>query len=265
MWWTLGAAILTGFVVVSLLVGLRLVPDGPGRYILVALALGINYGFVFALASVQEGAYQKVRQEGPEALAGYTYNFTRAGLIGGGVIAASILLGIILYVARPAPVKYDNKLLTLTYPAGWKTDDVNKVDVCKTQQEECFILLYEGRFGYTAMLVGRFWVDATMSPADIERNTWAQFVQRTPGIKLESRDTLKVGGYSAARRFYFTPPSSPKDDDMDYNMQVYIPRGRAVYYISVWSENKPIFEEERSTVDEILSSLRLKEATVVAQ
>jgi hypothetical protein len=265
MWWTLGAAILTGFVVISLLVGLRLIPEGPGRYILVALALGINYGFVFALASVQEGAYQKVRQEGPEALAGYTYNFRRAGLIGGGFIAGSILLGIVLYVTRPAPVKFGNSLLTLTYPASWKAADINQVEVCRTKEEECFVLLYEGRFGYTALLIGRFWLDNAMSATAVERSTWANITQETPGLKLETRDTLKVGGFDAARRFYFAPPSSAKDDDMDYNMHIYIPRGRAVYYISVWSENKAIFEEARSSIDDIVSTLRLKESTVVSQ
>jgi hypothetical protein len=252
MWWTLAAAILTLIVTVGAAVSLwHLVPQGPGQYVLAALLLGTNYGFVFALASLQNGAYQKVRQEGPEALAGYSYNFTRAGLIGGGFIAGSIVLGIVLYVARPMPVRFDHKYVRLTYPADWKTDDVTKSTQCKTS--ECFVYLYQGRFGSTAMVIGRFWLDDAMSPADAEHLTWTNISRQSPGVKLDSRDTVQVGGVSAARRFFFFPTSTSQD--LSYAMQIYVTQGRAAYFISVWSVNKPIFDEDRSAVDEIVASL----------
>ena len=55
------------------------------------LALGMNFGYVWALARLQNGAYKAYQAQGPEALSSYEYNLKGAVLFGASV---ALIIGI---------------------------------------------------------------------------------------------------------------------------------------------------------------------------
>lgn len=259
MWLSMLLAILVPVVAFgSAILLLRVIPLGVGQFLVLMGAAGVSYGFVFALSSLLEGAYQTWHREGTEAAANYPYNWTRAALIGGGVFAGALALGSVIYFTRPGPQTFNHPRIAVTYPAGWKVGDLTQVKDCKTDSE-CFVLLYEGQFGYSGVLIGRFRLTDPAPSASVERTTWINLQQQNAGIVLESRDSLQVGGLDAARRFYFSPPAqSSQSSDMEYVMQIYIVRGQDAYFVSAWGKTKPIFEENRAAIDSIVNSLVLK-------
>ncbi len=60
------------------------------------LALGTNFGFIWALARLQNGAYEKFKQEGYEALQKHEYNVDDAFFFGGVFALAFALFGVFI-------------------------------------------------------------------------------------------------------------------------------------------------------------------------
>jgi hypothetical protein len=73
-------------------------PDLPTQFILSIpmLALGANFGFIWALARLQNGAYKRFTREGHEALQKYEYNVDDALFFGGIVTLACALFGVFI-------------------------------------------------------------------------------------------------------------------------------------------------------------------------
>ncbi|MBI1282187.1 MAG: tetratricopeptide repeat protein [Anaerolineaceae bacterium] len=227
------------------------------QFSLILGGAGIWYGYAFALASVLEGPYQKWHQGGKEALVNYPYKWGRAALVGMGTVAAAVILGTVLTITQPGPQKFDHELMSLTYPPNWTVGDTNKLQSCATDSE-CFAWLYEKRYGYSNILFGRFHLTSTNTAASVERFTWNNLSRQNEGMTLELRDTVQISGMEAARRFYFYPSNDPAYTEKVYGMQIYLVRGEYAYFISEWSANKGIFNENKTAIDQILSSYVLK-------
>ena len=219
--------------------------------------VGAWYGFSFALASVLEDPYKKWHQGGKEAIANYPYKWKRGVLIGLGVMVGASLLGMVVNVSHPGPQQLDHDLMSLTYPGSWTVGDINQLKSCTTDTE-CFAWLYKGRFANTNILFGRFSLSSTSTATRVERNTWNNLTRQNAKLSLETRDTMKISGLDAARRFYFYPPSDPKALTMHYEMQIYMVRGQYAYYVSVWSANKSTFQGDKADIDQILNTYLLK-------
>ena len=257
MWISMAFAILIPVVAIGGAVILaRFVPSAL-QAVLILGGAGAWYGFSFALASLIEDPYQKWHQGGKEAIADYPYKWGRAALIGVGTVVAAMILGGVLNATRPGPQKFEHQLMTMTYPPSWTTGDVSEVKSCK-KQLECFAWLYEKRFGYSNILFGRFSLKAVTSATNVEHDTWNNLTRQNSALTIETRDTIQISGLEAARRFYFYPSTNPKDTDLNYTMQIYMVRGQYAYYISAWSANKGIFEEDKSAIDGMLNSFVLK-------
>ena len=60
------------------------------------LALGANFGFIWALARLQSGAYKVFKQKGVAALDGYAYDVDGAMFFGGIITLAWAIIGVFL-------------------------------------------------------------------------------------------------------------------------------------------------------------------------
>jgi hypothetical protein len=67
-------------------------------FVLIFLAFGVNMGFVWALARLQNGAYKKWQSEGDTALDGYAFDINGAMTFGGLIALAGLVVGIILAI-----------------------------------------------------------------------------------------------------------------------------------------------------------------------
>jgi hypothetical protein len=99
---TILISIFLPIMMVALAIGwiILLIPhsDLPTPFILSIpmLALGINFGFIWALARLQNGAYKQFRREGHEALQKYEYNVDEALFFGGIVTLVCALFGVFI-------------------------------------------------------------------------------------------------------------------------------------------------------------------------
>ena len=73
-------------------------PDLPTQFVLSMpmLALGANFGFLWALARLQNSAYKRFKREGHEALQKYEYNVEDALFFGGIVMVSCALFGVFI-------------------------------------------------------------------------------------------------------------------------------------------------------------------------
>lgn len=62
------------------------------------LALGTNFGYLWALARLQDGAYKAFKKQGPDSLAAYRYDVDGA-LFFGGIVAIAIT--VVLLIVSP--------------------------------------------------------------------------------------------------------------------------------------------------------------------
>jgi len=226
--------------------------------ILFALAMGVSYGWVYGLGSLQNQAYEKWRKEGYEAALTHRYDFIAAALR----VAVTALLfagmGIAVVVVtriQNQPHKFDNSSFTLTYPGAWRLGDTMQVPQCKTILD---CLLQVNRNNYSNILIARFALPGPMRATDIEQQTWPQVQKDVPGIILESRDSLTVAGFSAARRFSLFPASYTPSNDQLYAETIYFSQATEAYVISITCLNKGFFEEDRQDIDSIVASLQWK-------
>lgn len=85
-----GLAILCAFLWISLFIGDQ---DAPIQLVMSVpyLALGVNFGYVWALARLQNGAYKVYEDDGLEALAKYEYNLQGAVIFG---VSVALLIAI---------------------------------------------------------------------------------------------------------------------------------------------------------------------------
>lgn len=60
------------------------------------LALGINFGYLWALARLQSGAYKSFKKQGPGALDGYNYDVDGALFFGGIVAIVFAVLAVLV-------------------------------------------------------------------------------------------------------------------------------------------------------------------------
>lgn len=60
------------------------------------LAMGANFGFIWALARLQSGAYKKFKENGHEALESYEYDMDGALFFGGLVTLGFALFGVLI-------------------------------------------------------------------------------------------------------------------------------------------------------------------------
>jgi len=258
MWISLLCAILLPFVTIgAALLVVRGVPLGLPQMMVIALALGSNLGFVFGLGAVLEPAYKKWQLEGKEAVLNYPYKWGRGVLTGVGIAVAAVAVAIFAFISQPGPQKFENSAISLTYPGSWKTIDFSGIPDCKTHSE-CYIWVIEGRYGFTNAIIGRFSLGYNGPASYIEQNTWQNISQAHPNYRLESRDTLRINGVDAGRRYYFTTKSSSTSTDVQYVMQIYLVRNQYAYFITVVSENKAIFGERRGDIDQLVNSLIIK-------
>ncbi|HXQ35997.1 MAG TPA: hypothetical protein VN843_18420, partial [Anaerolineales bacterium] len=73
-------------------------PDLPMPFVLSIpmLAFGVNFGFLLALARLQNGAYKKFKQEGFGALQGYEYDIDGALFFGAIVTLGFVIFGVFI-------------------------------------------------------------------------------------------------------------------------------------------------------------------------
>lgn len=74
-------------------------PDLPIQFMLSMpmLAMGANFGFLWGLTRLQNGAYKKFKKEGYQALQNYEYNVDDALFFGGLVTLVFTLLGVFIF------------------------------------------------------------------------------------------------------------------------------------------------------------------------
>jgi hypothetical protein len=99
--WTMPTIVL-GFVlpILVLVIVFALLSISTDRRLVMSIAMfaaGLNFGFVYALQSLQHGAYKKwMDTYSVDALMNYEYDFRKAGLIAGLVAIAATLLGVFI-------------------------------------------------------------------------------------------------------------------------------------------------------------------------
>ena len=90
-------------IMIALAIGwtILLVPgsDLPVQFVMSVpmLVLGINFGYLWALARLQDGAYKSFKSQGPGALDGYHYDVDGALFFGGIVAIVFAVLAVLIF------------------------------------------------------------------------------------------------------------------------------------------------------------------------
>ena len=106
--WTRNTVLLSIFVPVislALMVGAILLliqaDAAASTYIVAFAAFGTNYGLVWSLARLQNGAYKKWKSGGPDALLAHEYNIQSAVNFALVIAALATVAGLILSIVQP--------------------------------------------------------------------------------------------------------------------------------------------------------------------
>jgi hypothetical protein len=68
----------------------------PMIFVMAFLAFGVNMGFVWALARLQNGAYKKWQSEGDAALESYMFDIDGALIFGGLITLGGLVVGLVM-------------------------------------------------------------------------------------------------------------------------------------------------------------------------
>lgn len=157
---------------------------------------------------------------------------------------------------------YTDEYISLTYPAGWQTYDLTRQAACQRPDIACFLGVGDPADGMNLNML-RITMPEPLSLEAVDRKVWGAFENSTPGLVLESRRELEIGGLPAVERV-FSSPSSSTPDGQAYSQQVYIVSGSFLFQFTVWAPTPEARTQHQSEIDAILASVQFAPVATAA-
>jgi hypothetical protein len=155
-------------------------------------------------------------------------------------------------VAVSMPQTFEGDRLTLVYPGRWSTIDPDEMR--QYPGGELLFVAYPPDDG-TSVNLTRTAFENGDDIDDVDRREWAAFEASNPGVILESREIIEVGGQPAARRDYSIPYEGVPGGRA-HLIQVYIVDSGSLYVLTGWAPSADALRQHQAEIEGIVASIR---------
>jgi TM2 domain-containing membrane protein YozV len=142
---------------------------------------------------------------------------------------------------------------SFSYPGSWTIQDMSGQAFCQNPVAKCAITLVHPSKDGTNLNLFIMQLNQEYPITDLDQKMWAEVEAATPGIKLESRQALRLGEITAIQRI-FSQPSPVAANGIAHIQQVYITKGQYLYNFTLWSPTAEALKKYSPEANTIIAS-----------